>query len=467
VLFARVPWKTPDQPPPFLIWASISKIFKYLFGLNLVFLRSNNNYFSNVSGTGMRLSKKNSIVIIGANVAGLALCKGLETYGLHATVIDPADRFEWFPNMHEIVSDEKPSELLSFNKSSLLANMGHSYISSRLISVDYKKKKLKLENGEIIDYEKVVFSVGGVNRDLGVKNAELFSYTFKSLSDAERIREKYKELLSREDSYKQQDIVIVGAGIEGVEVLGELLKLKPGKANLKIHLINSQSGLFNDYGNLIHGRITKKSRGEVNFIHRAKVKDLTSTSVILDNGLKIDSQLVIWTGGVAPSKKLKEWGLTKNPEEWIPVNELLSHKKIDDVYALGDCVDLGDGMSKQASIAIDMGARMAENFHRESVSKNPKAFKMLDKPILITFGNRDAYLILGKNVFASRSLLPLKEFIYQIGMYNMGKGDGFNSILASLQRAKPLISHAYLRHLVVKNSRGLFDSTFSLEGFRD
>jgi len=360
-----------------------------------------------------------NIVIVGANVAGLSLCKQLSLRGIKATVVDPNPYFQWFPNMHEIISKEKAEASLGFDKRIHLHKMQHTYIQSGMDQLDYSRKRITLKNNHVLNYDKLVIATGGVNKNLGVNGVENYAYTFKSLNDAAAIRDKYQGLLARETTKVKEEIVIVGAGVEGIEILGELLKLNPEKKNITITVVNNNKKLFMNHGSLIHNRILKKSKGRVKFIHGTKVSNLNDGCVVLENGRKIKSQLIIWTGGVAPSKQLFDWGLTEKANEWIPVNKNLSHKNIADVYAIGDCVNVDGYLSKQAYIAMEMAHLLADNIYLSSEGRTTKDFKPSPQPLLVTFGNLDAYLISINQSISSTALLPLKVLIFQLGLFVM------------------------------------------------
>jgi len=404
-----------------------------------------------------------NIVIIGANVAGLSLCKQLSLRGIKATVIDPNPYFEWLPNMHEIISKEKAEVSLSFDKRIHLQKMQHTYINSAMYKLDHEGKCITLENNRVLYYDKLVIATGGVNKNLGVDNVERYAFTFKSLKDAMRIRDKYQALLERKSIETQDEIVIVGAGVEGVEILGELLKLKPAENNINITVVNNNKKLFMNNGELIHNRIIKKSKDKVRFIHGSKVNELNEGCVALENGIKIKSPLIIWTGGVAPSENLYEWGLTENVNEWIPVNKNLAHKNITGLYAIGDCVNVDGYSSKQAYIAMEMADLLAENIYLSSVGRATKNFKPSSKPMLVTFGNLDAYLISDTHCIASSALLPMKEIIFQMVMLDMERSIGHQALMNSFFRLKPLLTLKMLKKTFKSNVNAMFSSAISFK----
>lgn len=401
------------------------------------------------------------ILVIGANVAGLALCKALATKGLRATVIDPKPDFEWFPNMHEIISSEKNISLLSFRKENLLTKLNHEYIPLCLEEIDYDLKQVKLSDSRVLAFDKLVIAMGGVNQSYGVKSVDKFARTFKSLADAEMIRKDFFNLMNRKSIDKHENIVIVGGGVEGVEVLGEILKCNPKHKNIKVHLINSHSRLFHEFSPLINNRVTQSAKDSVNFYNNVKVVRLSKDNVYLSNGEKISAKLIIWTGGVCPSKKLLELGLTHSADEWIPVDRSLRHTRYKDIYAIGDCVSFRGLKSKQAYYAIEMGQLVAENLSLASSHKKLKNFVPSSKPMVVTFGDKDAFLISGKTCIASTGLLALKELVYQLGMIEMEQVTGLQSIIHSMDRLSHLLSIKTINKFARLNINAIFNTSVS------
>ena len=80
------------------------------------------------------------VVIIGANFAGLAAAKQLENQA-EVVLIDPNPYFEFTPNIHELIADEKSPADLQLDREHVITALGHSWIQDRVTSIDRAKSR--------------------------------------------------------------------------------------------------------------------------------------------------------------------------------------------------------------------------------------------------------------------------------------------------------------------------------------
>jgi len=146
------------------------------------------------------------------------------------------------------------------------------------------------------------------------------------------------------------------------------------------------------------------------------VKRVWKHSVDLTNKVKLPSQVTIWTGGATPPSLLFESGLSDTPEQWAPVNKSLQHISYPNIFATGDAAGIDSPLSKQAYHALDMGKAAAANIIRHQSGKALKDFKPSSKPMLVSFGDLDTFLIDKKFVVAGQALSVLKEAVFQLVM---------------------------------------------------
>jgi len=154
----------------------------------------------------------------------------------------------------------------------------------------------------------------------------------------------------------------------------------------------------------------------VEFHTGTTIERVWKNSVDLADKTKIPSQITIWTGGVQPPKILYESNLSDAKGQWANVNAALQHVNYPNVFAAGDIAGMPLPLSKQAYHAMDMGKHAAENIIRLHEGKSLKDFEPSDKPMLVSFGDLDAFLIDKRAVFAGPALGILKEAVFQLVM---------------------------------------------------
>ena len=147
-----------------------------------------------------------------------------------------------------------------------------------------------------------------------------------------------------------------------------------------------------------------------------RVASVTKSSVRLSSGQSLKSDLTLWTGGAAPSPLLFECGLASRENAWADVEPSLQSQSFDNVFVIGDAAELSGEVSKQAYHAMDMGSHTAGNLRRYLAGRSLKPFKSGPEISLISLGDLDTYLVVGKQVFAGPALAPIKELIFQVNM---------------------------------------------------
>ena len=359
------------------------------------------------------MTDRKKVVIIGANFAGLSCAMNLSSQ-YAVTVIDASTCFEFLPNIHELLSGVKSTGLLRLPRARILHRLGHRFVQDTVSQIDAEGGAVRTASGEKFDFDACVVAVGGVNNTFGIPGVEDFAAPFKSVDDCARIGERLEKLAAAGEG---MSLVVVGGGLEGVEALGEILRAYRHIPGLAIHLSEGSTTLLPGGAAALSGEILRKCQAyPVTFHLGDRVKAVTKTRVRLASGKSLKSDLTLWTGGAAPNPLLYESGLSISADKWAAVAPSLQSKAFDNVFVVGDAAGLPTPLSKQAYHAMDMGSHAATNVTRFLAHSSLKPFKSGPDISLISLGDIDTYLVLGKWVFAGPALAPAKELIFQANM---------------------------------------------------
>ena len=356
------------------------------------------------------------LVIVGANMAGMMAARVLAGKA-SAQVFDARAAIEWLPNIHELVSGTKRPQNLRLQRAPLLHRMGHEFHVARLSQVDWRRHRLRFEDGREVLYSRLLLALGGENNTHGVPGAREHALPFKSVSDCQHIGRRLEEV-SRQASMK---LVLVGAGLEGVEALGEVLRRYGRHPGLQVSVVDSASRLMPRVPAQVDQRIREHCEAlPVSFLLGHKVAEVQRDQVILDDGTRLETDLVIWTGGVAPSQVIRQSSLADS-SGFIPVSAKLQSLASPTVLVAGDCAGevAGQRIAQQAYHAMDMGRIAGQNLLRDLKHEPLKVYQPADKPQLVTFGDFDTFLIWGDRVWAGPALRALKEAVYQMGLLQL------------------------------------------------
>ncbi len=351
-----------------------------------------------------------TVLIIGANFGGLKAATTLSKQ-FAVVVIDPNPWFEFLPAIHELVSGVKTPSLVKISSTGIVKRSGHQFIKDRVVQILPDKNMVVTKNGKVLDYEFCIVAIGGVKNTFGVPGADMHAVSFSNIENCSFIG---KQLNNLSKAKTPSHIVIVGGGTEGIEVLGEILRKIKNIRNIRIRLIEREHRLLNGVPADIDSEIRKHCRPyPVEFLTGESLKKITKKTVVLSNGKRLKSDLTIWTAGAKPHPLLSESGFTETADQWAPVSRSLQHVFYKNVFFVGDAADVPDVRSKQAYHAIDMGQCAALNIHRLRSGKELQPFKPSPKPMVVSFGELDTYVITDEFVLAGSAFSSLKEAVFQ------------------------------------------------------
>jgi len=285
-----------------------------------------------------------SIVIVGAGAAGGAAAETLrrEGYGGPVTMIG-ADEFLPYdrPNLSkDYLAGNAPEEWIPLRPSEFYRDQRIDALTNTSVTaINSKTKQVTLSDGRSLGYGALLLTTGAEPVRLKIPGDDLPHVCYlRTLSDSRRIIEKAKNA---------KRAVVIGASFIGLEVAWSLRERK-----LEVHVVGKHSLplekiLGRDLGTLVLQ--THEAHGVKFHLGRTPAKvevasasqpisdrqDADSTIIVqLDDGTKLDCDLVVVGIGVRPNTKLaEETGLAI--DNGVLVNEYLE-TNVPGIFAAGD-----------------------------------------------------------------------------------------------------------------------------------
>ena len=269
-----------------------------------------------------------SIVIVGSGGAGNAAALRLRQEGyagaitmLSADASTPYDR----PNLSKgtlagtgdaVVT---PPPTLSFYRERGI----DLRLNVRVTRIDTAHKRIELEDGGACDYDMLLLATGADPVHLELPGADLpHVHYLRSRADCDAL------IASAE---KAKRVVVVGASFIGLEVAASLRARELGVDVVGREAIPMGKVLGDEVGAFI--RRLHEQHG-VTFHLGASPVSIDATGVILDNGTRLDADLVVIGVGVTPNVALaQQAGLTT--DRGVSVDEYLQ-TSVPGIYAAGD-----------------------------------------------------------------------------------------------------------------------------------
>src|SRR3982751_4118045 len=269
-----------------------------------------------------------SIVIIGAGAAGGAAAEMLrrEGYDGPVTLIGtdeslPYDR----PNLSkDYLAGNAPEEWIPLRPPEFYREQKiDTFTNTSVTAIDSKEKEVTLSNGCSLGYDALLLATGAEPVRLNIPGDDLPHICYlRTLSDSRRIIEKAKNA---------KRVVVIGASFIGLEVAWSLRERK-----LEVHVVGKGSLplekiLGRELGNLI--RQTHEAHGVKFHLGRAPGV-IQEQHVQLDDGTKLDCDLLVVGIGVRPNTRLaEEAGIAT--DNGVLVNEYLE-TNVPGIFAAGD-----------------------------------------------------------------------------------------------------------------------------------
>lgn len=353
------------------------------------------------------------IAIIGGNFAGLTAAIKLSKR--HAvTVIDPSPHFEWMPNIHEILSNVKTPQALRLDRAAIVERAGHRFLQDRVTDLDPARRRLLTASGHELSFDACIVAIGALWNTHGIPGVERHALPCRSIADALAIEQRLRTLVQQG---KPLHIVIVGGGISGIEALGEILRRYRDDPSLSVEVVEAGERLLPGQAPVLDADLRRLCQPHaVRFHTGTAIASVSAKRVHLANGLRLHSELTLWTAGLAAPALLQQSGLARPPHVWADVHQTLQSRHARSTFVIGDAAQLPRVVAKQAYNAIDMGKLAAVNVTGFLAGAPLKPYRPNSKPVLIAFGDLDTYLVAGKTVIASQALAGAKEGVFQLFM---------------------------------------------------
>ncbi len=390
-----------------------------------------------------------NIVILGAGFAGLRTALKLEKSGLHDSawsiiLVDKNSYQTYTASLYEAASAYRWKGLEDMQKfeevlggsvclplAQILRGKNITFVRGLVSGVDFWNNEVKLESGDSIPYEYLVFALGSETIYYGIQGAEKCCYALKTLEDSFRIRRRLEDVFSQAKKSEAIRVVIVGGGATGVETIAEIatysrhLAKDHGLDYADVHI-----SLFEARDTILASNSRSQREGVLRRLKSLGVEILTNTRVqevlpgcvLFEGGEKCDADIVLWGGGTKGLSILGEInGLEVNDKGFIAVDKFLQAKGLRKVFAIGDnaaFVDEATGNSAPATafIAEQQADVVSKNIMRASSGQPILEYKVSIPGYVISCGGKYAVARIFGITFSSffgwavKKLIDLKYF---------------------------------------------------------
>lgn len=273
-------------------------------------------------------------VVVGASAAGINAAKTLREINKDIEII-LVSKDEYVYSrciLHHFLDGRRDIEDLDFSPGEFFKKYDIKWMKGvEVTGIDTKEKKLKLDNGEDLPYEKVVLSTGASSFLPPIENLRTANNVIglRNLDDAIRIKEI---------APKVKNIIILGAGLVGVDAMAGLLDY-----DAKVTMIEMGDRILplqlDHYAADVYIERLKEEGVDFRFNVRAEKvivdENNNPVAIKLNTGEEVPGELIIACTGVRSNVGFLEgsgiecdkFGLIFNPK---------GETNVKDVYGAGD-----------------------------------------------------------------------------------------------------------------------------------
>jgi apoptosis-inducing factor 3 len=299
-----------------------------------------------------------SVVIVGSGAAGTAAAITLRREGYEGpvTIVDPEEAAPYDrPNLSKaFLSGDAPAEWLPLRPEGWFAEHRIDRIRERAARIDVDARRIELESGDSLPYDALLLATGASPVRLPVTGADLpHVHVLRTLSDCRSI------LADAEDAKRA---VIVGAGFIGLEAAASLRARGLDVTVVAPESLPFERLLGRELATFLKGLHQENG---VSFRLERTVEEIDEEGVRLDDGARLEADLVLVGIGVRPDTALAE-------EAGLPVNDgvLVDDRlatQVPGIYVAGDAVRFPDPRTGERiriehwTVALQQGQAAARN----------------------------------------------------------------------------------------------------------
>ncbi len=310
-------------------------------------------------------AERTEILVLGASFAGVEvvyqLLQAFDGRPPAITVVDRQTEHGYLPLVQERMCGVTDADASRLNTRAFIESVPDAtFVQDEVVSFDPETKAVTLSSGRTITARFVVVALGSAfDAPVGVDGSERI-LTYKRQDDFEASTAALAERLAAGDGVQ---LVVVGGGISGCELAGELAQLRrtrpQGWSAPEVRLVSSAPALAGS----LRDRVAAKAKRALE--RQGVTVDLGTRVVAVREGQidlvasgarqTVSANLVFWAGGVRPAAVLAALGLPRTEAGWLAVGPTLQcfadpTMTRPDIFACGDAVRVQSGAGEWATM---------------------------------------------------------------------------------------------------------------------
>ncbi|WP_281883558.1 NAD(P)/FAD-dependent oxidoreductase [Paenibacillus sp. YYML68] len=357
------------------------------------------------------------ILILGGGYGGLLSAltarKYLSAEEATITVVNRVPFHQIVTELHRLAVGNLKEQAVALPLEKLLRGKDIDLRIDTVERIGLDEKKVLLKSGITYDYDMLVVALGSETAFFGIPGLAENSFTLKSVEDANKIRAHVEARIVEYAKTKNKadaTFVVGGGGLTGIELVGELADMLPGLCRKNgvdfndVSLYTVEAGpsiLLGFPAEHIERAQTSLEKRGVKFLTGVAITEMTETTVSLKDGSTIETNTLVWTGGVQGNALVANCGIEVNRGR-ATVTEFLQSTSHSDVYVAGDSAVVmmpegGRPYPPTAQLAWQMGETIGYNMFAQLKGAPMQSFAPVFSGTLASLGRKDGIATIGAN----------------------------------------------------------------------
>ncbi len=378
------------------------------------------------------------VLIVGGGFGGLAVARALADAPVEITLIDRRNHHLFQPLLYQVASAAlSPGEIAEPIRSLLSTQKNVRVMLGEVVNIDTAARTVGLAD-RTVPYDRLILAAGATHSYFGHDDWAAHAPGLKTMTDALEIRQRVlmayeRAELATDPNQRRRCLtfVVVGGGPTGVELAGALCEIArktlvqdfrnidPSLA--RVVLIEGGDAVLAPFPSELRIRALRQlQKLGVEVLFGRPVSRIDADGVVVGDE-RILSDTVLWAAGVAGAKLGAKLGVPLDRMGRVIVladNTVPGHP---DIAVIGDLACFqhtpdGKPLPGVAQVAMQGGARVAENLLAEIAGKPLRPFVYKDLGSMATVGRSMAVAWLGRFQFSGLFAWLLWLFVHLISL---------------------------------------------------
>lgn len=340
------------------------------------------------------MSIQTDVLIIGGGFAGVSAAQVLEKQGIKTILIDKKDYFEvTFATLRDISDPAQTNNKARKKYTSFLIG---DFIQGTVMEMT--ENHALISGDQKIEFKQALIASG----------TRYPSLPLAKTNSAMELQSRNRELNhSHQELKSAKKVLIIGGGIVGVELAGEIAYSMP---NIQLTLAHNHNELLNGFKTKAQKESLKQLTDlGVKVVFNSRYKKVNEQYVDENTGHISDADLVFQATGVVANNEFIKAKMSHilNQYGYVKIDKGLQVIGYDNLYALGDIADVGE--AKLGYLAREQGVYVAKSIIKQYKGKTTKGYKRNPLMALIPIGQKRGLMQLPFAVTTLKMLINLKQ----------------------------------------------------------